>query len=163
MVLLLGLARLMEATDLKPEQESVEANALLPLKACIFGLDSEPCVHTPQWNEWKFHCVAELVYTCPASTEGGEIEATVTWSRKFYGESNFVYMQTTMTGQIVGTDGTRCLNGDPVHDGTWQITLRASISYGGSEYVAYRTVGGPEAEYYYCCPGQNCNQWFECP
>jgi hypothetical protein len=87
--------------------------------------------------------------------------AQVTWYRKFYGSTQFVFWQTTMTDDEVTSDGIRCPENPPHY--TWQTTYKAEVLYGGQTYTATVTYGGPQAEYYNCCPGANCYPWFPCP
>lgn len=126
----------------------------------IIPTDGHPCIYTPQWNEWQIKMFAriELCYYRPdGKYTTTYINAPVTWYRMFYGSSTYEYWATSSTEQVVGSDGHRCRNGDPLHDKTWQTTYKAVVSLNGVEYIGYLTVGGPAAETYPCCPGSNCN------
>ena len=128
--------------------------------AYIIPTDGRPCVYTAQWNEWQIKMLAriELCYYGPeGKTSLTSIIAPVTWYRKFYGQSTYEYWTVSNTEEVVGSDGHRCKNGNPVHDRTWETTYKAVVNYQGVDYAAYLTVGGDAAENYPCCPGQNCN------
>ncbi len=122
--------------------------------ARIYPTDGRPCVFTPQWNEWQLYYFArlELGYSRPNGQNYSYPIAPVTWSNRYYGETEFQFLRTSMTEQTWQTDGTRCF---VPGDRTWQQTLRAEITYQGRVYTATFTAGGPEAATYQCCY-QNC-------
>jgi len=124
------------------------------LKACIKTMTGYPCIYVQSGHEWTILCYAVLqAGECQAPPEETEIEAPVTWSRKFYGRSQFNFWQNSMTHQYVSTDGHRC-----VQDSTWQVVIRAEVTYLGNVYTATLTAGGPDAGEYSCCPGvPNCD------
>lgn len=136
--------------------------ALLPPGAtycvAIVPVDGRPCVWTPQWNEWQIRMYAKIE-VCYVSNQGENtsttLSTTVTWYRKFYGSETYQFWKTTNTLEELGSDGHRC-PGDPVHY-TWQTTYKAVVNIQGKDYAGYLTVGGPPAEFYPCCPGQNCS------
>ncbi len=126
--------------------------------ASIEPTNGRPCVYTPQWSEWQVTCVAKLTYVMERPGAGPliTVDVPVNWYRKFYGDTQFVFWQSNRTGQEVGTDGRRCLSGNPTLDRTWEQVLRAEVTYSGNVYVAQATYGGSAAQSYTCCPGQNC-------
>lgn len=67
-----------------------------------------------------------------------------------------------MTDEYVGTDGHRCLTGNPLLDTTWRQVFKAEISYGGQVYSTTVVYGGLDAENYGCCWDQTCFPWEPC-